>query len=145
MVKSLKKKGLYDNSIIIIYGDHGDEQFQKETCDHGSRLNEYQLGSMLYLKFPGMDNKRIINAPTSTTDILPTIVDYFNKEYQYNIVFPSIYKQQGLKGVSLLNNLPADRIVYSFQCANILPNGACITKRNSIIKLKKSFNRSEIE
>jgi glucan phosphoethanolaminetransferase (alkaline phosphatase superfamily) len=145
VIESLKKKDLYDNSIIIIYGDHGEEHGQKGSFLHGKALNVYQLGSMLYMKFPNMKDKHIINAPTSTIDILPTIIDYFNKEYKYNIVLPAIYKQQGFGGMSLFDNIPNDRVLHSFQCGNIVPSKGCIIKNNTVIELDKSFDRSEIE
>lgn len=80
----LKKHNLYDNSIIIITSDHGEEFFEDGSLFHGSHLNKYQLNIPIIYKFP---NKPVnIKEKTSLIDIFPTIFHFLTqRENFYNI------------------------------------------------------------
>jgi arylsulfatase A-like enzyme len=71
LIKTIKKKGLYENSIIIILSDHG------ETYEgHGTDLRVAdQNRILLSFKLPGKNSHFHINRLVGTTDIFPTILD----------------------------------------------------------------------
>jgi arylsulfatase A-like enzyme len=90
LVRKLKEKGLYDNTILIITSDHGLRWSQKNSIP-------------LIIKFPGLDIKGESANVSQRIDIAPTILDYMN------VPLPD-----WLDGESLLSkNLPADRIIFS--------------------------------
>lgn len=71
LMSAIKKKGLYDNSIIIVLSDHG------ETLKgHGTDLKvSGQNRILLSFKLPGKNSHFEVNRLVATTDIFPTILD----------------------------------------------------------------------
>ncbi|MEI6242525.1 MAG: sulfatase-like hydrolase/transferase, partial [Chlamydiota bacterium] len=91
----LKEKGLYDNSIIIFTGDHGEEFFEEGYFFHGSRLSRMQTQIPIYYKFTSQLPHEIQNKKfTSQMDIFPTIFHHILGKNDFNEV---------LEGNSLLD------------------------------------------
>jgi hypothetical protein len=70
---ALKAKGLYENSIIIVTSDHGEEFFEFGNFGHNSSFSEAQTNSFLLIKVPGT-KPQVINTLTSHLDIVPFIM-----------------------------------------------------------------------
>jgi arylsulfatase A-like enzyme len=71
LMSSIKKEGLYDNSIIIVLSDHGET-----LTGHGTDLRvSGQNHILLSFKLPGKNSHFEVNKLVSTTDIFPTILD----------------------------------------------------------------------
>ncbi len=75
----LKKAGTYDNSIIIISGDHGDGLGEHGEDTHGLFLYDSTLHIPLIVKTPiktgaTAHHGAVIDSQVRTTDILPTIL-----------------------------------------------------------------------
>ncbi len=76
-ISYLKKNNLYNNSIIIITGDHGEEFYEEGHLYHGSHLSKMQTTVPIYYKLG--DNQREVNKAKKLTchmDIFPSIFDY---------------------------------------------------------------------
>lgn len=73
MVKKLKSKGLYKNSIIVFTSDHGQEFFEFGYFGHNSSFDIEQTNSPLMVKIPGVTPKKI-NYLTSSIDLIPTLL-----------------------------------------------------------------------
>jgi arylsulfatase A-like enzyme/Flp pilus assembly protein TadD len=73
----LKKHGWYDNSLIVVVGDHGEGLGEHHEDTHGIFLYDSTTHVPLILKTPGTGNKkgRVVDAQVRTTDILPTVLD----------------------------------------------------------------------
>ncbi len=81
LFKRLKKLGLFENSLIIITADHGEE-----FIEHGKMLH-YQLYREimhvpLIVKLPGKNNHSRITNPVGVIDIMPTILDLTGIKYK---------------------------------------------------------------
>lgn len=83
----LKQKGLYDNSVIVIYGDH--HAVMKDQTDvltelTGFQFTEYnwtmQQKTPCFIHFPGMDKTGVNNTVCGEIDILPTIANLMGFE-----------------------------------------------------------------
>jgi arylsulfatase len=79
ILTALKKRGLYDNTLIIFFADHGDM-----LGDHDLWRKTYAYGGSAHipmlLRWPkamGMDNQRgkTLSQPTELRDVLPTFLD----------------------------------------------------------------------
>ena len=70
----LDKRGLYDKSIIILTGDHGEGLGEHGEAEHGVLLYREVLHVPLIVKLPGkrLAGKRVA-APAQLADILPTV------------------------------------------------------------------------
>jgi hypothetical protein len=75
VLDDLNKRGLMDNTVVIISSDHGEEF--NENGDgikgHGSGYSRYQLGIPMLVSWPGIEPQRI-SKRTSHYDIAPTLM-----------------------------------------------------------------------
>ena len=75
-VTYLKKKGWYDESIVIVVGDHGEGLGEHHEETHGAFLYDSTLHVPLIVKLQSQKHAgRVVEAQVRTTDILPTVVD----------------------------------------------------------------------
>ena len=72
----LKKHGRYENSIIVVVGDHGEGLGEHHEDTHGIFLYDSTTHVPLIVKLPsrGIAGK-VVDAQVRTTDILPTVLD----------------------------------------------------------------------
>jgi len=72
----LKKKGWYENSIVIVVGDHGEGLGEHHEETHGIFLYDSTMHVPLIIKFSGQRQAgRVVEAQVRTTDILPTVIE----------------------------------------------------------------------
>jgi len=112
-----KKLGLYENTIFVLYGDHG-EGFKEHGRDmHGDTIWEEGLHVPLIFHAPGrFESGEQSKGPSSQIDILPTVLEMLGYEVEGG-EYP---------GYPLLHPLPEDRTVMS----------SCITNRRCMASLK---------
>jgi len=77
-VAHLKQHGRYDNSLIIVVGDHGEGLGEHHEQTHGIFLYDSTLHVPLIFKLPGRNTGSVIQNQVGTTDILPTVLDVLN-------------------------------------------------------------------
>lgn len=115
-IDELKKAGLYDDTVILVYGDHaGLQMYNCEMMDFIREVNpslndiETQVNYtnvLCGLKIPGVEPTKI-NKPTSRLDIKPTLMEICGIEDEFSL------------GVSMFSNK-------DFVCIN---NGRIITDK----------------
>jgi len=74
-VAHLKQHGRYENSLIIVVGDHGEGLGDHHEQTHGIFLYDSTLHVPLIFKLPGAKTSKVIQSQVRTTDILPTVLD----------------------------------------------------------------------
>ncbi len=85
-IEKLQKERLYDNSIIVLTGDHGEEFFEDGALFHGTHLNVWQTRIPLFYKIPLSHAK--LSAPFSThLDIFPTILHLLTDQSEWSLYF----------------------------------------------------------
>jgi len=93
LLKALKKKGLYDNSIIVLLSDHGET-----LSGHGTNLRDSAQNRILLALKPTNENKhREIQELTRTIDITPTVLDLLGEDL-------NIFNFDGMSLKTLINN-----------------------------------------
>jgi phosphoglycerol transferase MdoB-like AlkP superfamily enzyme len=106
LMDQYKQLGLYDNTIFVIYGDHGEGFGEHGRYQHDDVPWEEGLKVPLIIHAPGLlDNGERVKGLTNHTDILPTVVDLLGYEVE-NGEYP---------GYSLVRALPEDRTLM-FSC-----------------------------
>jgi len=61
LLRGLKARGMYDDSLIVITADHGEELFDRGGMDHGHSLHEEVLHVPLLVKWPkGVAADRVV-------------------------------------------------------------------------------------
>ncbi|MBD3232858.1 MAG: sulfatase-like hydrolase/transferase [candidate division Zixibacteria bacterium] len=73
----LKDAGKYDNTLIVLTSDHGDEFYEHGGWNHGHTLYNELIKSVLIFKFPFSDMAGTADSTfAQSIDIAPTIVSY---------------------------------------------------------------------
>lgn len=75
MLVEIKKRVSLDEVLLIITSDHGEELFEHGGLDHGKHLHGEVLKVPLIVRFPGQQEPRIVEAPVTTLDLVPTVLD----------------------------------------------------------------------
>ncbi|WP_095021606.1 LTA synthase family protein [Bacillus thuringiensis] len=94
-IERLKAEGLYDNSIIVLYGDHygisekhnrAMAQFlEKDQITEFDTLNLQR--TPLYIHIPGQTEGQTISKPTGQIDMKPTILNLLGVDFTNDIRF----------------------------------------------------------
>ncbi len=101
-----KELGLYENTIFVIFGDHGEGFGEHGRYIHDDTIYEEGLRVPLIIHEPGrFQNGERAEGPSNLTDILPTVLEMLGYEVK-NGEYP---------GYSLLHPLPQDRTL-RFAC-----------------------------
>ena len=80
----LKEKKIYDNSLIILTADHGEEFWEHNSFEHGHSLYQEVLLVPLLIRFPGGENAGlVVKEYVSLVDIAPSILAYLGIETSF--------------------------------------------------------------
>ena len=72
----LKRRGLWDNTVVIVTSDHGEEFGEHNVFFHGNSLYRPALEVPLLVRFPGrVPSGRLVTTPVSLKDLAATVVD----------------------------------------------------------------------
>ncbi len=112
LIEQYKELGLYEETIFVLYGDHGEAFGEHGLYHHDNVLYEEGLRVPLLIHDPGRweDGERV-EAPMNQLDVLPTVLDLLG----YGV------KGGSYPGNSLLGPLPEDRTLmagcwYEHEC-----------------------------
>ncbi|MCX5744458.1 MAG: sulfatase [Proteobacteria bacterium] len=75
LVEKLTAWGIYDQTMIIVTADHGDEQWEDGRVGHGGSQRETLLHVPLMIHYPPMFPAVKIKEGTEGIDIVPTLAD----------------------------------------------------------------------
>lgn len=117
LLEHLRRLGYYDNTLIVLTADHG-----QEFRDHGNFLKKFLYQEVVHVplivKFPGNEHKgKKVSTRVRTVDIAPTILGFLGMPSE---------KMQGQSLLDVIGNGAKDRAAYSgepFQHSIITPDG----------------------
>ncbi len=79
LVDTLKNMELFDNTLIIIVSDHGEEFYEHQMWLHGVQLYDELIKVLCVIKFPeGRFKGHVIERNVRITDIMPTVLEYLD-------------------------------------------------------------------
>ena len=83
LLSLLKETGIYNDSLIIITSDHGEEFFDHKGWLHGHNLYDEQIRVPLLIKFPHSEFKgKKIKTKCRLIDIMPTVLETVSVKYK---------------------------------------------------------------
>jgi len=78
LIEFLKNKGLYQNTLIIISGDHGESLGEHGEKTHGFFIYNATLHVPLIVHLPGGVHARTVANLVNLADLMPTVLDALN-------------------------------------------------------------------
>jgi len=114
-IEGLKEADLYDDSLIVLYGDHsakvGDLSDSKTIKTLGiDRVTDevlYDLQKVPFVvKLPNQKDQIIKKEVVSQLDLMPTILNLVGSKGVYPLFGRDIFGEEGVKYFSVVNDLP---------------------------------------
>ena len=100
LIEQYKEMGLYEDTVFVFYGDHGEAFGEHGRYQHDNVPYEEGLRIPLMILDPGrFENGERVERPVGQIDVLPTVVDLLGYDVEGG-EYP---------GVSLLDPVPEDR------------------------------------
>lgn len=106
LVAELQERHLYDDTLLIVTADHGEEFLDHHGLEHGLTFYDELLRVPLIMRIPGYGSGTTIGAQVGLIDVMPTVLDLVG-----------VHDALPLQGVSLVpllegQSLP-DRLLYA--------------------------------
>lgn len=124
LFENLRRRGLYENTLIILTGDHGSKMIRTtgKCCMHGVGHYEENLRVPFVVKFPGGERRGSSDMLVRHVDLLPTVLDLLG-------IPADGYSGPGLSIVDRLNT-PAElrTPIFSFSEAD----GLCLQRQGLV-------------
>jgi len=79
MIEKLKEANVWDNTVLIVTADHGEEFGEHGGTIHSRTCYEEVTHVPLFLRIPNAGAKRI-QSPVALLDIVPTLLEMLDKE-----------------------------------------------------------------
>jgi membrane-anchored protein YejM (alkaline phosphatase superfamily) len=79
LMQALEQRGLLNNTLVFVMGDHGEEFREFGLFGHDSAFHRYQTQTLMVAHIPGQ-SPRAINRLTSHIDVPATILTYMGVE-----------------------------------------------------------------
>lgn len=80
LVRFLKEKGLYRNSLILVTGDHGESLGEHGEKTHGFFIYNATMRVPLIIRLPDSTSARTVTDPVSLVDLMPTVLSALGVE-----------------------------------------------------------------
>ena len=82
LLEKFAEYGIIDNTLVVIYSDHGDEFYEHGSTAHGHSLHNELTHIPLIFNWPrAIAGNKKIDCLVSQIDIMPTILDYLDIQY----------------------------------------------------------------
>jgi arylsulfatase A-like enzyme/Tfp pilus assembly protein PilF len=74
LVRFLKEKGVYRNTVIVLAGDHGEGLGEHGEKTHGFFVYNSTMHVPLIIRLPDLAGGRVLENPVSLVDVMPTVL-----------------------------------------------------------------------
>ncbi len=81
LLEGLKEKGLYEDTLVILTSDHGEEFWEHEGFEHGHTVYEELLRVPLIVKLPAQREGGLVEQVVTHESIVPSILTLCDIEY----------------------------------------------------------------
>jgi len=74
LTAELKRLGMYDETLLVVLSDHGEEFWEHGAYGHGHSLYDELLHVPLLVKLPRSGQRGTVETPVSTASVMPTVL-----------------------------------------------------------------------
>ncbi len=85
VISTLKQFGIYENTIIIITGDHGESLGEHRFLGHNHKFYDEQIHVPLIIKLPYIHKSKKVDALVQSIDLMPTIFEHLSIKIPYTV------------------------------------------------------------
>ena len=96
LVKALKAQGIYDETMIIVSADHGDEFWEHGSCGHGHSLYQELINVPLMIRWPKSLGSGRFEVGADGVDLLPTLAALIGTQFNDKIQGRDLSEQQSV-------------------------------------------------
>lgn len=139
MMKDLEKKGLLDNTTILMYSDHNTYMSNLTYTTKDININEYNKNNYIelyrvpFMLYDSNLEPKIVNKFTTTHDIVPTILDLFGINHYSNMYFGnSIFSED-------------ESVLYSKAFDIFIADGMYYRNINNILYKRDDISQADID
>jgi len=92
LLNRLRALGMYDDSMIIITADHGEEFWEHNGFEHGHTLYDELVHVPLIIKYPGSaaPARKVVDTQVRLIDVMPTVFDWLGIEQPESFIGESL-------------------------------------------------------
>lgn len=80
LLQELRARGIYENSLIVVLSDHGEEFYDHGGWTHGKTLFAEMLDTPLIVKLPQQERGHRVEQIVDHVDLFPTVLDLVGVE-----------------------------------------------------------------
>jgi len=138
LMEMLREHSLYEDTLIVLLSDHGEEFQDHGNWQHGRNLFVENLHVPLVIRFPGMGHGARVGQRVQHVDLMPTLLDYLGLDV------PEFVEGSSFLDFVAHPEMPGDeplRPVYSFLHLDGLPN---VSVLEGDWKLVQNLSKGEI-
>jgi arylsulfatase A-like enzyme/Flp pilus assembly protein TadD len=95
LVRYLKEKGIYENTMIVLAGDHGEGLGEHGEKTHGFFIYNATMHVPLIIRVPGGPGGRTVADPVSLVDLMPTMLGAVGVEVPAQVQGKSLLARVG--------------------------------------------------
>ena len=106
----LKEKGIYENTVIVLAGDHGESLGEHGEKTHGFFIYNATMHVPLIIRVPGSPGGRTAADPVSLVDLMPTVLGAVGVEVPSDVQGKSLLAE--VRGGSAETAAERDRSLY---------------------------------
>lgn len=78
IIRDLKEKNLYEKTLVVIFGDHGEDLGEHGEYGHGTFCYNPSLEvPLIFSKNLGFETGALVETPVSLVDVMPTLLELF--------------------------------------------------------------------
>ena len=82
LLEKFEEYGILDRTLVVVFGDHGEQFYEHGSASHGWTLYNEVIDVPLIFRWPPMVAKgTTVSAIVSQVDVMSTILDYLDVEY----------------------------------------------------------------
>lgn len=75
LIAGLEARGLYDDTLLVVVADHGEEFLEHGNLEHGKTLFDEVVRIPLIVRLPGRGRGVVVPDQVGIIDVMPTVLD----------------------------------------------------------------------
>jgi len=109
----LAKDDLLDDTLVVVWTDHGEQFMEHGALGHGLRLLAQEKDAIAFFWYPGIEPQSW-DSPTSHIDIVPTILDLMDHEIPDQVTGQVAHSEDSIRpifGMAIAQKGPVQSVV----------------------------------